>query len=386
MFKGWSHGPSDECVILSEPGPYAAQYTNEVLLQVRSQVRTYRVSTWVPKGEPVRLSVLERVEEEPGVRFLFEEWTVGEARFSPENTIFPNRPITVEVKWTTVEVKWTKEYFLKLEGPEEVDLVGSGWYGERQSVVLKAPATAFRSGENERLQFKEWDVVSNPALVIPNKGQPITSIRMDATHTIRAAYEIGYRVVVKNPLGTIKSAWVSEGDELVIETPPQIDIAAERERYIFAAWDGSDAAEPTGFVVVSGPKVISALYDREFRVTVIAPYGVSGDGWYREGEVATISAPENPSSLLFLKKVFNGFSGYLGQGSNIQVEMTGPLTISASYRTEIEWALVAIVGGALVAIGLIYLVTQREYVRRKAAREAQVQGQGQMFTSTRPRP
>ena len=330
----------------------------------------------MPKGEPVRLSVLDVVEEESGIRFLFEEWTVGEARFSSENTVFPNRPLTVEVKWT-------KEYFLTLEGPEGVDLVGSGWYRERQSVVLKAPSIALRAGDNERLQFKEWDIVSNPALVIPNRGQPITSIRMDDTHTIKATYEIGYRVVVKNPLGTIKSAWVSEGEELVIETPPQIEISPELERYTFAGWDGADSAEPTGFIVVTGPKVISALYDREFRVSIIAPYGVSGDGWYREGEVATISAPENPSSLIFLKKVFNGFSGHLGQGSTIQVEMTGPLTITASYRTEIEWVLMVIVGMALAAIGLIYYVTQREYLRRKAARETQAQGQ--MFTSTRPR-
>ena len=40
VFKGWSHGSPDECVILNEPGAYAAQYTSEVLLQVRSEVKT----------------------------------------------------------------------------------------------------------------------------------------------------------------------------------------------------------------------------------------------------------------------------------------------------------------------------------------------------------
>ena len=47
-FTGWSHGPKDECVTLLEPGDYTAIYTHEVLLKIRSDVRAYRTSAWVP--------------------------------------------------------------------------------------------------------------------------------------------------------------------------------------------------------------------------------------------------------------------------------------------------------------------------------------------------
>jgi hypothetical protein len=197
-FQRWSHGPEDLCVTLTEAGQYQAIYVHEVLLTVRSVAKDYRRSTWVPKGTPVSLTVPEIAEDRPGVRYLFEEWTAGESAFSAYNTIVLNRPFTLEVKWT-------KEYFLDVVGPEGVRLVGAGWHKERQVVVLKAPATAFNSGGNERRQFKEWEVLSNPAVVIPNQRSPITSITMDDAHTIQAAYETAYMVVVRNQLGTLTS-------------------------------------------------------------------------------------------------------------------------------------------------------------------------------------
>ena len=110
---------------------------------------------------------------------------------------------------------------------------------------------------------------------------------------------------------------------------------------------------------------IDALYERQFMVRVQSQYGVSGDGWYSEGSVASIQVPENPSGIVFLKKRFNGFDGYPGSGATLDVPVNGPTTISATYHTSVNvWTLILAVG-ALVAIGLVYFITQREYNRRK---------------------
>ena len=301
------------------------------------------------------------VEERPGVRFTFDEWTGGELRFSPSNRIVPNRPITLEVKWT-------KEFFLGLEGPEGVRLVGSGWHGDRQAVVLKAPATVDGPSEDVRQRFVRWNPVSNPALVIPSDSQAITRIVMDDAHVIRAEYLTEYQVVVQNPLGTINQAWIAKGEELTLDTPPTIDIVADQERFNFTGWEGADFDSPKGFVVVNGPLKAIALYDREFMVKVEASYGASGEGWYTEGETAIIKVPENPSSILFLKKVFNGYHGYPGAGSTLPVPVTAPVSISTAYRTNVEAKGLSIAVGALVAVGVIYLVSQRVYGRMAETR------------------
>jgi len=357
-FQGWRHGPEDLCVTLTKPGLYTAVYAHELLLTVRSEVKDYRQSMWVLKGNPVRLEVPGVVEERPGLRYLFEEWTSGETRFTPDNTIVPNRPLTLEVRWT-------KEFFLDLAGPEGVRLVGGGWHRDRQVVVLKAPETVLSSGEDERVQFKEWEVLSNPALVIPNRTSPITSITMDDAHTIQAVYKTTYLVVVQNPLGTIQRGWFSEGEELQIKTEDSIEITPEQERLSFKSWEGVQLDSLSGFITVNQPMEINALYDRQFMVKVNSPYGVSGDGWYSEGKTARIEVPENPSSIVFMSKVFNGFDGYPDTGTTIQVPVTGPITITATYHTEIDGLLLGGLIGGLLAIVLIYFITQREYNRRK---------------------
>ena len=362
VFESWSHGPREECVILTEPGEYIALYTHQVLIQVRSEVRAYRVSAWVPKGGPVALEVLEVVEESPGVRFLFEEWTSGKDPFSPDNVIVPNRPITVEVRWR-------KQYFLKLEAPEGIGLVGSGWHDARQTVVLKAPAMGLAPAQDERLQFVRWDDISNPAIIIPNRQQPTTSFRLDDTHKIRAVYQTEYLVTVHNPLGTIQKEWVPNGGELIIDTPGSIDIVPEQERYSFKGWEGADLKSAKGSIVVDGPTRVDALYDRQFMVKVESPYGVSGDGWHTEGRTANIKVPENPSSLLFLKKEFAGFSNYPEAGPTLDIPVTEPLTISATYSTQVEVKILSIIVGAIVAIGVIYLVTQMVYRHRREMEE-----------------
>ena len=364
VFQGWSHGPETECVFLTQPGEYTAQYASEVLLQIGSAVMEYRTSTWVAKGFPTLLSVPEMVEERPGVRYHFLGWTGGQTPFSAQNTIVPVGP-------TTLGVNWRKEYLIELEGPENVDLAGSGWYDAEKIAGLKAPATQLSAEKDERLQFSHWEVISNPPIIIPDRQNPLAQLRVDDTHRIKAVYNKSYLVVAKNPEKTIIDAWIQAGEEIAIETPLSIDVVPEQERQSFKEWEGTDIESANGFLVVDGPLNITALYETQFRVTVSAPHGASGGGWYTKGEVATIKVPENPSKFLIVKTVFDGFPEYPDSGPTLRVPVIGPLTVTASYRTDISlWipnnVLGAIVIGFLVVIGLAYLVLRGIYDRLQA--------------------
>ena len=357
-FQRWSHGPTDLCIIFNEPGDFTAIHGAEVLLTINSEVREYRQSKWVPKSVPTLLSVPELVEERPGVRYLFEEWTLGESRFNPQNRIVPNRPLSLEVRWS-------KKYLLTLVGPADVRLVGQGWHKAGASVVIKAQDSSPEIETDTRFAFREWEVISNPAVVIPNKGSFETTIRMDNTHEIRANYHITFHVVVENPDGELLNVWRAQGESVALETPSILDREDEKERLSFNGWQGAEIEAPKGTIIIKEPIVVKALYDRQFKVNVEAKYGVTGDGWYTEGEIATISVPESPSTLFFLNRSFSGFDGYTTEGPVLQLPVTGAVTIAAAYKTTVDIRMLAIIIGALVAVGIVYLVTQREYNRRR---------------------
>lgn len=356
-FQGWSHGPTDECVTFDEPGNYIALYGTEYLLTILSEVRSFREIKWVPKG-PTLLTVPELVEERSGVRYLFDEWSGGEARFSPQNRIVVNGPLTVTITWS-------KEYFLELNGPEGVSLVGQGWHKAKQNVVLKADATGESPEEDQRLQFKRWEVTSNPAVIIPNRQQPLTTIsRIDDTHTIQAVYDVTFRVKIETDLSNT-TEWLAQGKKVEFETPTPIDKDPGKERLSFKEWEGIDVDTPRASVFVDGPLNIKALYDREYKVDAEAPYGVTGDSWYMEGEVATIKVPEKPSAIFFLNRSFNGFDGYPNEGPILNLPVTGPLSVTATYQTKVNWAWIIAAIAILAVVGAVYYFSQKEYNRRR---------------------
>ena len=218
-FRRWSPGVGDECMVMWAPGKYEAVYKSEVLLQVRSSVKEFRMSRWVPKAHPTTLKVPEIAEGDPGVRLHFEGWTAGETPFSPINTIAPLSP-------SVIEVKWTKEYYLEVNGPEGSVPFGSGWYPAGATVVLKAIPTLDTSSESERLGFARWAAAGIPSIIIPNAQASTTQMTVDAPRTIEATYQKEYLVVVQNPQGTLKKTWVAEGQQIDVETPPLIETVA----------------------------------------------------------------------------------------------------------------------------------------------------------------
>lgn len=358
-FRGWSDGSSNICNTFDSPGVFSAIYDREFLLTIDSEVREFRETKWVPRGTPTLLSVPALVEERPGVRFLFEQWSAGEARFTPENSIVLNRPLNLEVRWS-------QEFFLELAAPENVRLEGLGWHKKGQTVVLKAPDTAFSLGDEERLQFSHWEVISSPAIVIPNRQQSSTTIRVDNTHVIQAIYDVEYRVTMVNNLGNEVSDWFDAGEQVDIETSATIDIAEDQVRRVFSHWEGADVVGPKGLIVADEPRKVTAIYDTEFLVKVESPYGVlSGQGWFAEGDVATITVPGKPSALFFLNRSFQSFEGYTTEGPVLKLPVTGAVTVIASYTTSVDGRTLGIIIAIVAVVLIIYFISQREFNRRR---------------------
>lgn len=352
VFVGWSTGSAAECTTFSVPGDYGVNYTHEVLLQVRSDVKKYRKSVWVARGEPVTLTVSKVVEEREGVQYAFEEWDTGQKPFSEENIVVP-------LRGTIVEVKWGKRFYLTVQDVDGTPAAESGWYRQGERVVLRTEAQIDRPSGKERLRFVQWESVGQTAIAIPNAQSATTVTSLDDTYKVRPRYRAEYLVTLQNPQGIFKREWVPQGGELMVEAAPILETVPDKERYTFKGWEGAALSSSKGLLVVNGPVEAKALYDREVMVKVVSPYGATGEGWYKAGSTATIQVPQHPGSVLFLKKVFNGFPGQTGSDPFLQVPVNGPVTITAAYRTQIDYKVLGIVIAVLLVAGVGYLLAQK---------------------------
>ena len=74
-------------------------------------------------------------------------------------------------------------------------------------------------------------------------------------------------------------------------------------------------------------------------------------------------APEEPQSMLFFKRSFDGFLGY-GDGKTLSerpvttVEVNEPMTITAAYRSEIDPKVLILLLGVLTIGTLAYVGTE----------------------------
>ena len=350
-----------QCITASAAGSYTATFLNEMLLQVRSRVEEYRRSRWVPKGYLVELEVSPVVETGEGARFVFAEWSAGETPFTLTNRLAVVQP-------SLVEVRWTPEYLVEVLGPGGEAMPVSGWYPEGSPVVLRAQPDVSINGGASRLRFSQWEMLEGPSPSVPGGQNPSTRIVVEGPCVIQARYVEEHLILARNFQGTLLETWVPEGQQLTLHSPATVEVSKGQERYVFKSWDGLSETSNDVTIAVDGPLNLEATYEHQFKVQAEGPFGISGAGWYADGDTATVAAPENPQSMLFFKKLFDGFLGYESRGATWQVEVRQPVSVIAVYRNEIQWRILAIVFGGVIGALLVYHVAERSIAAVRRAR------------------
>ena len=199
VFQGWSHGPEDECVTLTEAGGYRAIFEHQFVLHIRSAVIGMKVSSWVIDGERVEVEVPETVQEGERSRYRFLDWGEGESPFTAKNIVAPLEPMDLEPTWV-------REHFVKIEGPENVVMEGSGWYPDGVTLPLRAPKTVPLDTEGARLKFDSWQSVGVPFVAVPEPEEPVGPVTVLGPYTLRATYNNQFLVVAQSPFGVLKRA------------------------------------------------------------------------------------------------------------------------------------------------------------------------------------
>nr|BAL57000.1 hypothetical protein HGMM_F46A05C39 [uncultured prokaryote] len=358
-FTRWSTGSQETC--LTPPaGSLTASFEREVLLTITSPLARLTETRWVPANHPIPLEVPALVEEGE-TRWRFAGWSSGENPFSPTNTLALSRP-------TTVEAKFTAEYRISIVPVEGVKVSGEGWYPAGARALLRAPALVPQA-EGRRLRFTGWEETEGRLVGVGGVNDPEVVITVNGPLSLRPRYVQEYLVHAETPQGILTLSWVEAGKTLELEAPSLIPIVEEEERLRFTHWQEKvPGAPPLAqlaklVLTVDRPLNLEAVYRREFKVNLQAPYGGSGSGWYAQNATAILSVPPQPQAVLFLKKTFQGFAGFPQTGPVLQVTVQGPMTVSALYRNEVDFrVLVFLVGGLLVAF-LIWRVTETRMAR-----------------------
>jgi len=353
IFQQWSDHSTDKCITPTKPGAYRALYAHEVLVVLKSTAPGISRSMWVPYAEPIKLEVPAVIASGDDSRYRFDSWSDGETQFDRSNTIAPVKP-------TVLEVKWIREHRLQLDGPDNANLQGSGWYPDGTNLVLRAPDTLPGDADQARWKFSQWQTTSFPPAALQNPQSSTTAIGIQMPYTIKAVYQKQYLVSATSPLGTLKRDWFNEGDDVVLETPATTDIVADQERLVFKRWDGIDGVlSPKVTGKVDKPINVTAIYERQVMLKVNAPHGSAGDGWQKAGNVASVSVPSSYSEMFLLDSNFTGFGGYPAGQSAIQVLINEPTTVTALYRTQPNLGVLAVLLGLPLLAVIVYLMTTR---------------------------
>jgi len=362
IFQQWSGGSTDECIVPTRPGVYRAVYAHEVLLLIKSAAPGVQRSRWVTYAQPVELSTPATVPESEDTRYKFQGWSDGETPFELRNTIAPVKP-------TTIEVKWIREHRLQVDGPERVDLRGTGWYAEGTNLILRAPDILPGENDQERLKFSRWESTTFPATAIQSPQTATTTVNVAMPAGVRAVYDKQVLVYATSPMGTVKREFLTPGQEFVLETPPVVDLQPEQERLVFKRWEGMDglsAPKITG--KVDRPISLTAAYERQVMLKINAPHGVSGDGWQKAGSVAAVAVPRSVQQFGVLKSALIGFNGYPAGASTIDVLVNEPTVVTALYGTEPDWAILAVLLVLFGTLALIYVEVRYRWVTTQRQR------------------
>ena len=111
-------------------------------------------------------------------------------------------------------------------------------------------------------------------------------------------------------------------------------------QYRFDNWSGAmfsaDSHQPANSVLMDNPKLITANWVTQYKLTVNSAYGnPAGDNWYDSGSSATASVTTPVDGGTGTRYLFTGWTGDMTtQSPSIPITMDAPHTLTAGWKTQ----------------------------------------------------
>ena len=231
------------------------------------------------------------------------------------------------------------QYYLEVLSPYGSPL-GANWYDEGATAYARLTQNMTEGPEGVKYVFAMWEGDASGQSMI---SDPIV---MDHPKKAVAAWKTQYRLrISSDPIEIFppSSLWFDAGSSAKFSAPN--GTASPDTRYVFTQWAGDySGASREGSLQMDGPKSVTAKYKTEYLLSLMfSPTDVAGapnmprSGWYDAGSTALVG-PVNQtipvSSVERLTFISWNVDGMAQQGTSLEVLMTGPHYLEATYRTQ----------------------------------------------------
>ncbi len=258
----------------------------------------------------------------PSSRCVFRQWGDGVV----------SNPRTIEVSSdVALSTDFSLQYLLTLD-PSGGITSPSGWYDSGAVVTLTATSPSNIVEKQSRLLFSSWsgDVQSESSTV---------SINMTRPYNVTANWRIQYYLQVVSPFSVSGEGWYDANAQAAISltSPLTTDNGTRR---VFVEWSGDvSGKDASQQLVMTGPKVASAIWATEYELNVESEYGhVNGSGWYVDNSEAAFAVDTSTiDEGNGTRRTFSGWSGdFTGTDFQSTVLMDAPKTVRATWGTQYE--------------------------------------------------
>ena len=271
------------------------------------------------------ITVPNTVKQSPTTRFVFDSWKDK----NPSNSI----NVIVNSDDSEYTALFKTQHFLKPIS-QYGDVLGGGWQNEGSTVSFEVESDIVidKKNENIRYVFDSWNLGD-----YPNSASNL--IDVEDPITVKAKWDKQYQLQLQTNVpgyDLFGTGWYDGGRQVALIAEEELESPNSDIRYAFDRWVSRgpnpviipNAHLPSTTITVNEPFVIEAQYAKSFRVNVWTQYGsVEGDGFYKQGEVATIKiiSSEVVVQPNKIRKVFTGWETHgskkLNLGDNTDIDL-----------------------------------------------------------------
>lgn len=253
-----------------------------------------------------------------GVKWVFEGWLNGSS--SPSIHISLHKDTHLQAIYST----W---YLVEVES-ERGEVRGEGWYQEGSEAVVEVEPEVVQEAEGVRYVFSGW-------VGDAEGSEPVLRFVVDGPKKIEATWRKQFRVLVSPWPGEWETCWIDEGGML------EVSAAGDKElgngtKLAFRRWLGADSAERVLRLNVSKPLVLTAVWERLYKVELV---NLKGFGekvlWVGEGEMLELAAPKYLDLGEGERLRFKGWRGGLEtEERELSLRIEQPVRIEATWVKE----------------------------------------------------
>lgn len=352
VWVAWSDGGGRaHAVSASQPVNVTATFAPEYALRIGTDPdglefafdgTVYRGSAtlWLSSGTYHTVGTPTFQAGDAGTRFRFLSWSDSG---SADHVFLFGGAMILEASFGT-------EYYLTVTAPVPGSS-GSGWFAAGTYGQAVAPSETYIVAPGERSTFHGWGGDATGAGLVSDP------ILMDGPKIAFALYGTQYYLEVSSAYGvSAGEGWYDEGSVVRAEIGSMEVTLGTGDRAVFRGWSGdATGSEATSDVMtMDGPKVASALWIRQFFLTVLTEYGQPfGAGWYDSGILT--AAGVDPGLVSISDGVRAVFTSWTGDatgtdpGRSTSIRMDRPRTAVARWSVEYELRIESAFGNSIGA-------------------------------------